>query len=197
MSLGERIKKVRTKLELTQESFCNRIGLKRNSISLVESGKRNISDQAILSICREFNVNEEWLRNGAGEMFKAAPSDALDQLAYKYHLSEVDYVMVEKFVNMRPEARKAIFDYMQEVSAAFTNNDTDPYTPAYGNEPPAPTDEIFNISQRQLGTPDSVAAAEALYERSLGIVQKTKSIASNTTVNTEETNNKVYKISNQ
>lgn len=197
MSLGERIKKVRTKLELTQESFCNRIGLKRNSISLVESGKRNISDQAILSICREFNVNEEWLRNGAGEMFKAAPSDTLDQLAYKYHLSEADYVMVEKFVNMRPEARKAIFDYMQEVSAAFTNNDTDPYTPAYGNEPPAPTDEIFNISQRQLGTPDSVAAAEALYERSLGIVQKTKSIASNTTVNTEETNNKVYKISNQ
>lgn len=196
MSLGKRIRKLRRELELTQESFCNRIGLKRNSISLVESDKRNISDQAILSICREFNVNEEWLRNGTGEMFKAAPTDVLDQLAYKYHLSEADYVMVEKFVNMCPEARRAIFDYMQEVNAAFSNNGIDPYTPAYGNEPPAPTDEILNISQRQLGTPDSIAEAEAAYEKSLGIVPKTKFAALNTTADTSEDNTKIYKISN-
>lgn len=196
MSIGERIRKVRRELELTQENFCNRIGLKRNSISLVESDKRNISDQAILSICREFNVNEEWLRNGTGEMFKAAPSDALDQLAYKYHLSEADYVMVEKFVNMRPEARRAIFDYMQEVNAAFANSGIDPHIPAYGNKPPEPMDEILNISQERLGTPDSVAAAEAEYEKSLGIVPKTKSVVLNTTADTKETNNKVYKISN-
>lgn len=196
MSLGERIRKVRRELELTQESFCNRIGLKRNSISLVESDKRNISDQAILSICREFNVNEEWLRNGTGEMFKAAPSDVLDQLAYKYHLSEADYVMLEKFVNMRPEARRAIFDYMQEVNAAFANSGIDPHIPAYGNKPPEPMDEILNISQEHLGTPDSVAAAEAEYEKSLGIVPKTKSVVLNTTADIKESNNKVYKISN-
>lgn len=69
MTLGERIKKVRKDKDLTQQDFCERIGLKRNSISLVESGKRNISDQAIKSICREFNVSESWLRTGEGEMF--------------------------------------------------------------------------------------------------------------------------------
>lgn len=69
MLLGERIKKVRKSLDLTQQEFCHRIGLKRNSISLVESGKRNISNQAILAICREFNVSEEWLRTGNGDMF--------------------------------------------------------------------------------------------------------------------------------
>ena len=168
MNLGERIKKVRKALELTQESFCNRIGLKRNSISLVESGKRNISDQAILSICREFNVNEEWLRNGTGEMFKAAPSDVLDQLAYKYHLSEADYVMVEKFVNMRPEARQAIFHYAQEISAAFADNDTDPYAPAYGKEPPQPMDKIINTYKEHLRTQESIATSEASYEKNLG-----------------------------
>ena len=67
--MNERIKKLRRELGLTQQEFCTRIGLKRNSISLVESGKRNISDQAILSICREFNVNETWLRTGEGDMF--------------------------------------------------------------------------------------------------------------------------------
>lgn len=181
LSLGERIRKVRRTLDLTQEAFCNRIGLKRNSISLVESDKRNISDQAILSICREFNVNEEWLRNGNGEMFKAAPTDVLDQLAYKYHLSEADYVMVEKFVTMRPEARRALFDYLQEVNSAFTNNDTNPYAPAYGNAPPLPMDEVINVHRESIGTPDSVAAAEAAYEKSLGIVPKKDSTALNIT----------------
>ena len=147
MSLGKRIRKVRRALDLTQEAFCNRIGLKRNSISLVESDKRNISDQAILSICREFHVNEKWLRDGNGEMFKAAPTDVLDQLAYQYHLSETDYAMVEKFVTMRPEARSALFSYIQEVSAAIANNSTDPYAPAYGSKPPSPIDEIINIRQ--------------------------------------------------
>ena len=69
LSLGERIRKVRRTLDLTQEAFCNRIGLKRNSISLVESDKRNISDQAILSICREFNVDYIWLTTEQGKMF--------------------------------------------------------------------------------------------------------------------------------
>ena len=181
LSLGERIRKVRRTLDLTQEAFCNRIGLKRNSISLVESDKRNISDQAILSICREFNVNEEWLRNGNGEMFKAAPADVLDQLAYKYHLSEADYVMVEKFVTMRPEARKVLFDYIHEVSAAFANFDIDPCALAYRNKPPLQMDEIINIQRESIGTPDSVAAAEAAYEKSLGIVPKKDCTALNIT----------------
>jgi len=69
MTLGERIKKVRRDEDLTQYDFGKRIGIKGNSVSLIESGNRNASDQVILSICREFNVNEDWLRTGEGEMF--------------------------------------------------------------------------------------------------------------------------------
>jgi Predicted transcriptional regulators len=196
MQLKERIKKIRKELDLTQQKFADKLGVKRNTIAMYEMGKTVPSKQTITSICREFNVNKEWFLNGTGEMFKAAPSDVLDQLAYKYHLSEADYVMVEKFVNMRPEARRAIFDYMQEVNAAFANSGIDPHIPAYGNKPPEPMDEILNISQEHLGTPDSVAAAEAEYEKSLGIVPKTKSVVLNTTADIKESNNKVYKISN-
>lgn len=78
MTLGERIKKVRRETDLTQHDFGRRIGIKPNSISLIESGNRNASEQVILSICREFNVNEAWLRTGAGEMFvKQAEKDEL------------------------------------------------------------------------------------------------------------------------
>ncbi len=181
MFLNEKIKEIRKKLDLTQQKFADRLGVKRNTIAMYEMGKTVPSDQTVKSICREFNVNEEWLRNDNGEMFKAAPTDVLDQLAYKYHLSEADYVMVEKFVTMRPEARRTLFDYMQKVSSAFANNDTNPYAPAYGNAPLLPMDEDINIHRESIGTPDSVAAAEAAYEKSLGIVPKKDSTALNIT----------------
>lgn len=179
--LKDKIKKVRKELDLTQQKFADKLGVKRNTIAMYEMGKTVPSEQTIKSICREFNVNEEWLRNGNGEMFKAAPTDVLDQLAYKYHLSEADYVMVEKFVTMRPEARKALFDYIQEVSVAFINNDTDPYAPAYGNKPLLPMDDILNTHKKTAGLTNSVAEAETAYEKSLGIVPKKDSTALNTT----------------
>ena len=68
--MNERIKRIRHELGLTQTEFAKRIGLKQNSMALIESGKRNTSAQAILSICREYGVNENWLRTGEGEMFE-------------------------------------------------------------------------------------------------------------------------------
>ena len=116
--MNERIKKVRKALDLTQQEFGERIGMKRNSIALIENG-RNTSDQTVFAICREFNVNEEWLRTGVGEMFRAAPTSALDALAEEYGLSESAYVMVEKFINLKPDAQESIFDYVLAVAAVF------------------------------------------------------------------------------
>ena len=68
--MGERVKELRKALGLSGEKFGEKIGLKRNSLSQIETGKNNLSEQNILAICREFNVNEDWLRYGTGEMFK-------------------------------------------------------------------------------------------------------------------------------
>lgn len=68
-SIGSRVKAVRKVLNLTTTKFGERIGIKNPSVSMIETGKSNPSDRTILSICREFNVNENWLRTGEGEMF--------------------------------------------------------------------------------------------------------------------------------
>ncbi len=62
--MHERLKKLRKELDLTQQEFADRIGMKRNTIANYES-KRNKPSTAVISlICREFSVNEDWLRYG-------------------------------------------------------------------------------------------------------------------------------------
>lgn len=70
MTQGERIKEIRKELNLTMDKFGDRIGVKKSAISLIENGKNNVTDSNIKAICREFNVNETWLRTGEGEMFE-------------------------------------------------------------------------------------------------------------------------------
>ncbi len=67
--MKDRIKKLRKELDLTQQKFADRLGVQRNTIAMYEMGKTTPSEAIILSICREFNVNEAWLREGVGEMF--------------------------------------------------------------------------------------------------------------------------------
>lgn len=70
MTIGERIRRIRKDNSLTMEKFGARIGIKQNSLSLLESGRNNPSDQTILSICREFHVDPDWLRTGEGEPYR-------------------------------------------------------------------------------------------------------------------------------
>ena len=77
-SQGSRIKELRKNLGLTQEKFATQIGIKRNSLSQIESGTNSLSPQNMLLICKEWNVSEVWLRDGTGEMFVS--SDRRQQL---------------------------------------------------------------------------------------------------------------------
>lgn len=69
MTQGERIKEIRKYLDLTMEKFGERLGVGKTAISKLENNERNLTDQMAVSICREFDVNETWLRTGEGEMF--------------------------------------------------------------------------------------------------------------------------------
>lgn len=79
-NMNERVKQLREALGLSQEALGARVGVTRGSISRLESGTNNVTPAMIISLCREFNVNEEWLRNGTGEMFNDLSQD--EELAY-------------------------------------------------------------------------------------------------------------------
>ena len=67
--MKDRIIIIRKEKGYNQEQFANELNLSRNFINQVESGKRNPSERTILDICSKFNVSENWLRTGEGEMF--------------------------------------------------------------------------------------------------------------------------------
>lgn len=73
--MKDRLKKLRKTLDLTQQAFADRIGMKQNTIAQYEMGRTIPSDAIIFSICREFNVNENWLRTGEGDMFMEISRD--------------------------------------------------------------------------------------------------------------------------
>lgn len=68
--MDERIKELRKALGLTQQKFADAIGVRQNTVAQYEMGRNPPNDTVITLICREFNVSEEWLRTGQGEMFK-------------------------------------------------------------------------------------------------------------------------------
>ena len=119
MTLGERIKKVRKDLDLTQQAFADRLGMKRNSIAQVEMG-RNTSDQTIISICREFGISETWLRTGAGEMKAPGPEQSVDELIQEHGLDNLDRQIILEFIKLKPEDREAVKRYVRNLSQHIT-----------------------------------------------------------------------------
>lgn len=72
--MNKRIRQIRKTLNMTMDKFAQPLGVTSGAISNIENGNRNVTDLMIKSICRTFNVNEEWLRSGTGEMF-SLPED--------------------------------------------------------------------------------------------------------------------------
>lgn len=122
--MGERIKEIRKFFNLTQQEFADRIGVKRNTVATYEMGRSAPSDSALSLICREFNINEKWLRTGNGKMLNPDSKSELSALAKKYDLSDNAYVLVEKFLNLKKEQRNVLIDFIKDVAAGFAEMDS-------------------------------------------------------------------------
>lgn len=113
--MKDRIREVREHFGLSMEKFGSRIGIGKASISLLESGKNNPSIQTIALICREFGVNEQWLRTGEGEMFEQTWASVLDRLSTEYDLSREQRSVIEAFLDLDPQERDVILKYVHNV----------------------------------------------------------------------------------
>jgi len=152
MNIGERIKAVRKELGLTLEKFGEKIGVGKTAISNLENGNRNLTGIMIASICREFNVNEEWLRNGTGEMFNTSSGNqALDELKKEFNLDDFSVKLIKAFSELSDEQRASVKDFIENLGDLTGENEK------------------------------TIEELEADYEKELGFAPSTKSSALNTT----------------
>jgi len=146
----DRIRKLRKALDLTQQKFADRIGMKSNTIATYEMGRAFPSDPTINNICKEFGVNEAWLRTGKGEMFVPAPTSELESLAARYpQMTHETFVFIEKLVGLSVEDQNVIMGFLREVVEGF--GDVAPGTRAKpGTAPAMSAEDLHGELDRQL-----------------------------------------------
>ncbi len=110
--MNERIKRLRKILCMTQEEFSDNIGLSRNFIAQVESGKKNPSDRTILDICRKFDVREEWLKTGSGKMWN-------NNDRYAHNLAKLTPTTNETIIRWVNAIAETHPDTLKEIEAFF------------------------------------------------------------------------------
>lgn len=113
--MNERIKQLRKELGLTLEKFGERIGLRKSSLSQIENGVNGVTEQLIKSICREFNVREEWLRTGELPMFNGFPQTVLDELCEQYDLDTLDKQIVDIYISLPKQLRDSVKDHIKKA----------------------------------------------------------------------------------
>lgn len=119
--MNERIKELRKTLGLTLETFGARLGVRKTAISKIERGENNLTEQMFKSICREFNVNENWLRTGEGEMFcipedetAAIVSDLLEDADDDFYKMVLD--VVRTYQQLQPDSKEVLKNFCQQLA---------------------------------------------------------------------------------
>ena len=114
--MNKRIKELRKKLNMPVRKFAEKINMSGSAISNIENGNRAITDRTINDICREFKVNEEWLRFGKGKMFKEVPESTIKKLIKEYNLNDTQSKLIIEFLNLNESEREVFAKYITNLS---------------------------------------------------------------------------------
>lgn len=111
--MNERLKKLRKTLDLTQQKFADKIGVKQNTVAQYEIGRNEPTDTVVTLICREFNVNEDWLRTGNGDMF--LPVNRHTQIARltRQLLDEEEDSFKNRFISMLADLSVEEWEFLE------------------------------------------------------------------------------------
>ena len=109
MTIGQRIRHLRKEIKkLTQDEFAQAIKISRSNLGNIETGVINATDRVLADICSTFNINEEWLRTGEGEMLAETNESVLAELAAEYNLEGERLNMIRGFLMLTLEQQEAI-----------------------------------------------------------------------------------------
>lgn len=114
--MNERIKILRRKLDITQEEFSSKIGLSRNFIAQIESGTKTPSDRTISDICRIFSVNESWIRDGEGGIFKKRTRNQEIMAFSNSIMEDLDESFKKRFLIALSKLDKSDWETLEKIS---------------------------------------------------------------------------------
>lgn len=120
--MNERIKELRRALKISQEKFGARIKISGASVSKIESGENNPSEQTLSLIISEFNVSEAWLRSGVGDMFKESNGEA-ERLVKKYSFPDIVGKLLNVYEGLNNNQQEAVLEYAQRFIASMIDDD--------------------------------------------------------------------------
>lgn len=122
--MKDRIKKIRKEANLTQEKFAERLGLKRNTIATYETGKSEPMDNIVVSICREFGVNEDWLRDGTAPMYKERDG-SFTELLSDLDDSDDDFIksLIKVYMGLDEDSKEALRKIAKGMAEKYKRQD--------------------------------------------------------------------------
>lgn len=115
--MKDRIKKIRKELDLTQQAFADKLGIKRNTVATYENGRNMPIDAVVSLICKVFNVNKDWLLTGSGDMFLKIPSDTLEKLKQEYNLDDFSYRLICEYLELDETKRDIVKQFFYNVTS--------------------------------------------------------------------------------
>lgn len=118
MTIGGRIKKIRETLGYNQRDFSQSIKIGQSTLAMLENGKREVNDRHIMLICTVYNINENWLRDGNGDMFiSSSAEERFSKNVAKIQRTDNETLMrwVNAITETNPEALKEIESFMKKL----------------------------------------------------------------------------------
>ena len=112
---GERLFCIRKALGMTQIEFAKIVNSSNGHVSDMEKDRKNITESTIELLKLKCNVNEDWLRTGAGEMFSKTPSGTMEQLKKEFDLDDFSFNLVYEYLKLAPAQREKVRDFFYRV----------------------------------------------------------------------------------
>ena len=122
MKISDRVRELRIAKNLTQQEFADKLKIKRSTISNYDIGRSEPSESAISLICREFNVSEDWLRTGEGEMFAPITRDEEIATFIGSIQADVDDTFKKRLISVLAKLDEKEWDLLEKIAEDIVNS---------------------------------------------------------------------------
>lgn len=123
LTQGERVRLIRKELNLTMEKFCKPLGVGKTAISKIENGQVVLTDQMLISICREYGVRKEWLQDGTGEMFAEASRSETISRFFGRLSEENDDSFKTRLIEALSKLDESQWEVLEKIARDITKKD--------------------------------------------------------------------------